>query len=328
MSVVVPLYNAASDAAPLVSCLLNQDYPPERSELIFVDNNSSDDTVSLLHSHLSSCSERRWHIVSEAAVQSSYAARNTGIRVACGELLAFTDSDCRPAANWLSELAVAFDGPRTGVVVGRIDALPGKSCVEGYSARRRMLSQDNTVAHRYRPYGQTANLAVRRAVFERTGLFRPYLTTGGDADLCWRALESGWRLEIADQAVVLHRNRSTISGLIEQSNRYARGEVYLEALHRSGLSNSISLSLFLITFLPIGLPLTIWRSMRSGSPAVFTDVILDFICLRAHHLGRRSAVLPPAAHLIPQLGESELPHEPHSVREENPPCRRPEGSKT
>jgi len=84
-------------------------------------------------------------------------------------------------------------------------------------SREGTLSQHHTLAHPFLPYGQTANLAVRAEIFRQVGLFRPQLTTGGDADLCWRIQQATpWSLVAAPDAVVYHRHRQNLPDLWRQ----------------------------------------------------------------------------------------------------------------
>jgi glycosyltransferase involved in cell wall biosynthesis len=85
VSVVIPTWNRATEIRAAIDSVLAQTY--SRIELIVVDDGSTDDTPSVLASYR----DRIVAIRRENAGVS--AARNTGIRAAKGELLAFLDSD-------------------------------------------------------------------------------------------------------------------------------------------------------------------------------------------------------------------------------------------
>ena len=228
VSVVVPIYNGEADLPELIECLRSQTYPPDRVEYLLVDNNSRDRTAELLQT-LATDSVRP---LSENQIQSSYAARNRGIRTARGEIVAFTDADCRPEPQWLEELVKPFEDQTVGIVAGEIAALPGETLLEKHADRQNTLSQKHTIAHKFFPYGQTANLAIRRPIFERVGLFRPHLTTGGDADICWRIQQqTEYKVYFAQEAVLKHRHRSTLKQLRSQWRRYGESNRYLHELY-------------------------------------------------------------------------------------------------
>lgn len=314
VSVIIPIYNGMEDLPDLEACLLRQTYPADRVEYLLVDNNSQDATLERLKEFAERASSHGLTVIprSETAIQSSYAARNQGIRAARGEILVFTDADCRPEPEWLARLVEPFESASVGLVVGEIKALPGHSWLEQYAERRDILSQKFTIAHAFYPYGQTANLAVRTVALQKSGLFRPYLTTGGDADLCWRIQLSGdWQLHFAADAVIRHRHRSTLSALQSQWQRYGRSNRYLHELFGVPLqpaSPRFHVANRLARWVLKGLPVATWRSLRGEIPAIeIVGAPLDLFCGRSREYGQRQAQLPQAAREIAWLTDSEAP---------------------
>jgi len=311
ISVIIPIYNGEADLPDLLRCLEQQSYPLAQVEYLLIDNNSRDRTPALLQALSSdSCLVSNIRCLSESQIQSSYAARNTGIRSAQSEILVFTDADCRPQADWLLHLVQPFVEPNVGIVAGEVTALPGNTLLERYAARQATLSQKHTLAHHFLPYGQTANLAVRRQVFEQVGLFRPYLTTGGDADLCWRALQNGCEIRLAKQAIVQHRHRATLAELRSQWQRYGRSNHYLHVLHSLSPTKTLSLqdtlhrlSRWLLKEIPLALMRVFIESKgkRAGLSRLIDAMVetpLTLICQQARSQGQRQAQLPDAAREI------------------------------
>lgn len=306
VSVVVPVYNGETDVPELLDCLRSQTYPVDKVEYIIVDNNSSDRTAELLQAAAEDTSAIAIRPLSEKQIQSSYAARNTGIRAATGEFIAFTDADCRPDPNWLISLIQPFVKLEVGISVGEIVALPGKTLLEQHAEKQETLSQKHTLANSFCPYGQTANLAIRRQAFEEVGLFRPYLTTGGDADMCWRILrETDWQLEFAENAIVKHRHRATLAELQSQWRRYGKSNRYLHELHGVELMREFDrreyvyrLSRWVLKELPIA-------SVRAIAGKVSVVDLLStpigLLCVEARSQGQREAQLPEEARQIDQL---------------------------
>jgi cellulose synthase/poly-beta-1,6-N-acetylglucosamine synthase-like glycosyltransferase len=234
VSIIVPAYNNADDIGALLDGLNAQTFDPTRVEYIIVNNNSRDATRAVVEAY-SRTSRIVLRCVDENAIQSSYAARNTGVLAAVGDILLFTDSDCVPASDWVERMVEAFDDPEVGIVGGTILPGEGASLVEAFSSSTDVLSQEHCLNHSFRPFFQTANVAFRREVFAEAGLFRSHLKTGGDADMCWRVQElTDYELRSAEKAVVRHHHRSTLKGLQEQFTRYGRSAVYLDLLHGSG----------------------------------------------------------------------------------------------
>jgi glycosyltransferase involved in cell wall biosynthesis len=143
VSVVIPIYNGEADLPELLNCLRSQTYPA--AEYLLVDNGSTDRTLALLQA-------QDWlTALSETAIQSSYAARNTGIRIAQAPIVAFTDADCRPQPDWLAQLVQPFADETIGMVAGEILALPGDSLLERYADRHATLSQKQPCPMRSAP---------------------------------------------------------------------------------------------------------------------------------------------------------------------------------
>ena len=305
VSVIVPIYNGEADLPDLIACLQAQTYA--NFECLLVDNNSNDRTTEWL----SQIEDPRMRSLNQSQIQSSYAARNLGIQTAKGEILAFTDADCRPEPNWLEELIQPFSDSEVGLVAGEITALPGNSLLEQYAERQETLSQKHTLNHPFCAYGQTANLAIRVEAFKKVGLFRPYLTTGGDADICWRILrQTAWQIRFAETAIVRHRHRITLSELKSQWRRYGCSNRYLHDLHGIDLMREPNFAEYRYRILrwilkefPIA-TLNLIRGKATGIDLIKTPIGL--LCLHARAEGQRQATLSAQAHTIePMLQPSQ-----------------------
>ena len=297
LSVIIPIYNGEADLADLLACLTAQTYPRDRVEYLIVDNGSTDATFALLQAFETQAINLK--VLQESTIQSSYAARNEGIRSARSLFLAFTDADCRPEPDWLINLIKPFtQDTRLGWVAGEVIALESHNWLERYADRQGTLSQTHTLAHPFKPYGQTANLAIRRDCFEAIGGFRPRLTTGGDADMCWRILQNlpvTWHF--AQDAIVKHHHRSTLSELLCQWRRYGKSNQFLHQLHGISLQSRPKLSYYLyrsarwlLKELPIAL---INRSQQD-----FISTPIGLLCLRARWTGQQQSHLETNAHDI------------------------------
>ena len=302
VSVIVPIYNGEKDLPDLIECLRSQTYPADQVEYLLVDNNSGDRSKSLIEAAARS-SEIRICLVTENQIQSSYAARNAGIRAASSEIFAFTDGDCRPQPQWLESLIQPFSDSNIGIVVGEILALSGDSLLEKYADKQETLSQKHTLANSFCPYGQTANLAIRKQAFVEVGLFRPYLTTGGDADICWRILrETSYQFKFVENAVVKHRHRSTWKDLQSQWRRYGKSNKYLHELHGIDLMREFKTKEYvyrLSRWLLKELPLTTMKIISGKAEFVeLFDTPIGLLNGRARIMGQKEAKLSDEARQI------------------------------
>ncbi|MBE9222027.1 glycosyltransferase [Cyanobacterium stanieri LEGE 03274] len=306
VSVIIPIYNGEKDIPPLIECLKNQTYNPQKVEFILVDNNSSDLTFKLIQEKIQPLENITIKPIQEQEIQSSYAARNRGIKEAQGEIIAFTDVDCRPQKDWLEKLVQPFSDPNTMIVAGEIKAVQGDNILEKYADKREILSQKYTLANEFSPYGQTANLALRKEALKVVGLFRPYLTTGGDADICWRILkEIESEIKFVPDALVLHRHRDNLKDFQSQWRRYGKSAKYLHQLHGSNLMPNYSTSKYsyrlLVWFIKEFPKNTLKLLMGKGN---FVDLIqtpLDMMVGRLRSNAQKKASLPEKAEHIERL---------------------------
>jgi cellulose synthase/poly-beta-1,6-N-acetylglucosamine synthase-like glycosyltransferase len=308
VSVIIPIYNGELDLPDLLDCVRSQTYPRDRVEYLLIDNNSQDKTLEIL-SNAAKIFQKEGLILKvlvEKEIQSSYAARNQGIRQANAEILLFTDVDCRPQPQWVAEMVPYFADPTIGIVVGELEALVGRSLLEQYALSSQMMSQHFLVEHPFCPYGQTANLAIRKVALYEIGLFRPYLTTGGDADICWRIQrETSWKLTTAPRALIYHRNRNNFGDLRRQWKRYGTSNRYLHELHGVPLMRPLTFTegaYDLVRWLVKDLPIGCIQLLRGkAQPIDLVKTPIDIFNFQSRTVGQKMAKLPENAKFVDRL---------------------------
>jgi glycosyltransferase involved in cell wall biosynthesis len=215
VTVVVPVRDGEDKIADCIDSLLAGDYPPERHEILVVDNGSSDRTAEIVRSRPVTYLHESRRGVSNA--------RNRGIAEGKGEVVAFIDGDCLAEPGWLTELARPFSDPEVGCVAGELGHEPGETTAERQAARMFGAWQRYAVGSNP-PYAITANAAYRRSVLEEVGPFDPRMPRAQDVELGLRFNErSPLRLVYAERAVVRHRHRSTHRGFLRQQLGWSYG---------------------------------------------------------------------------------------------------------
>ena len=221
VSVIVPVRDGEREIADCIASLLRCGYPEERREIIVVDNGSTDRTAEIV---------RRYAVrAAEEPRRGPSHARNRGVALSRGAILAFTDADCVAAVGWMRELARGFDDADTFGVAGAIFSYPPATAAQRYMARRKVCWQKAGVESRWWPFAATGNVAFRRQVFERVGLFDPMFLRAQDKDFGRRFLSAGLRLVYRPSAVVLHRHKRTAAELFRQHAGWAYGSGLLHA---------------------------------------------------------------------------------------------------
>ncbi|MEA2494342.1 MAG: hypothetical protein QOJ29_2253 [Thermoleophilaceae bacterium] len=190
---MIPARNAEATLPALLAALARQVDPPSW-EAFLVDDGSDDATAAIARA-----SGLPLELLSTAGGEGPAAARNIGAAAARGDILVFVDADCEPEPDWLRRLVEA--ARRVELVQGAV--LPPEGAAINPFDRFLAVSSE---------YGlyQTANLAIRRELFEQIGGFESVATPaagielGEDAWLAWRARREGARTEFASDALVRH----------------------------------------------------------------------------------------------------------------------------
>lgn len=197
VSVIVPVRNGARDLPALVASLERQTLPRERFEVIVGDDGSTDGAAAAI------ATGDGWIRVAPGPPLNSYAARNRAARLARAPMLAFCDGDCTPAPDWLE--AGLRELEQSELAAGRIMfRVPERVTVWT------LMDIDTFKDHRIQvrvANAETANLFVRREMFERVGGFDDSLPEHGDFDFVSRCVQAGARLAFAEDAVVGHPTR-------------------------------------------------------------------------------------------------------------------------
>jgi glycosyltransferase involved in cell wall biosynthesis len=222
VSVIIPVYNDPERLAACLECLSRQTYPAECFEVVVVDN-GSEAPVSPICGAFSNA------VCLSESRPGSYAARNLGIRNAKGEIVAFTDSDCRPEAEWIENgVAAVLKERPSGLVAGRIDVFfrdPERpTWVELYE---KVFAFPQEESARTRHYGATANLFTTRAVIDAVGPFDDALVSGGDHEWGNRAHRAGFPVRYAGEVRVRHPARHDSADFFAKLRRTTYGHYAL-----------------------------------------------------------------------------------------------------
>jgi len=236
-SVIIPTRERPGYLVRCLESLAAQSYPPQRFEVIVVDDGGStplEPLVAALRGRLELRLLTRPHL-------GVSAARNAAASQAEGGLLAFTDDDTEPDPGWLAALAASHrarpqDG-HGGVTVAMAPA-------NAYSRASELILQ---LAHEFHnseePSGArffaASNLALPAETYREIGGFNPRLSLSEDRELCDRWLERGYRLTFVPDAVVRHATPTTLRGFCRKQFGYGRGAfAYQRERARRGLGLS------------------------------------------------------------------------------------------
>lgn len=208
VSVVVCTYNRASKLPDCLRSLLAMTVPEEVSwELVCVDNNSTDNTKRVIED-LARQSNIPIRYVFEKHQGSSH-AKNAGLKLAVGEIIAITDDDCIVDPEWLATIWKEFQAdPTLDVVGGRVE-LYNKDDMQ-ISVRTSRERADFSLAELFNTMIPGANVAFRRRVIAEVGLFDPDFGAGAripsaeDSDFVYKTHKANFKIVYSPDILIYH----------------------------------------------------------------------------------------------------------------------------
>ena len=233
ISVVIATFNRSEKLAGCLTAVTHQSYSPH--EIIVVDDASTDNTQHLVQTRFPNVRYLR-----QTTNRGPAAARNQGVWLASGEIVAFTDDDCVPPPNWLQEIAAAFRRHPDVVGVGGYQDPPAALIANNRVARADHVSRLRRWgprAHKEQHGGYeipglaTNNVAYRRRLLVELGGFDENfpLAAGEDADLKLRMADHGPLLYLP--LGVLHYRQYTPKAQWRLALRRGIGVYHFESKH-------------------------------------------------------------------------------------------------
>ena len=228
VSIIVPHYNDLQGLDACLTALSNQEGTALfRYEIVVCDNDSP---VGL--AQVRSVVNGRARVF-QSKTPGAGPARNAAVRQARGSLLAFTDSDCIPAPRWLAN-GIAKVEPNTIVGGQMLVSVRDEGNLSGAEAFERVFAFNNKRYVEEEGFSVTANLFCAKASFLQVGPFRSHVSE--DKEWCQRALEMGFTIRYAADAIVSHPARPNWSSLVKKWERIDL-ESFNLSKERSQLSN-------------------------------------------------------------------------------------------
>ena len=274
VSVVVPTRNRARYLRTSLDSLLRQEVD-EPFEVIVADDASADETARL-------AAELGAVLVRHDSPEGPNAARNSGIRAASGELIAFVDDDVEAPAGWLAAVvdgarrhpdAEAFGGP----IRARFEGPTPRSCGREDPP---ITTLDLGEADGEAEFVWGANMAVRRSAFERVGEFDATLPHFGEEEEWLSRLHAaGGRVVYLAGAGLDHRREGDDARLgVLMRGAHVRGRNLRGHDVRKGTAPSLARELRVLAGCG-------WHALRYGCP--------QGLVMGAHSLGRVRATVRP-----------------------------------
>ncbi len=222
VSVIIPTKDRPAQLRQCLTALARSSIGEDHYEVIVVDDGGSealDDIVAEFGGHVSIRLLRQ-------SPSGPARARNAGAAGARAGLLAFTDDDCRPAADWLEQLLRHHAETADVAIGGRVaNRVPDNHYSRASQVLLDYLYRKSNPDGADATFFASCNFAVPRASFIESGGFSesyPF-AAAEDRDFCRRWKQQGRRLAYAADAVVDHFHTLAMRSFFRQHFRYGRG---------------------------------------------------------------------------------------------------------
>jgi len=192
-SVIVPTLRRPAQLAECLAALAELDYPGDRYEVIVVDDGGD----VPLESVLAPFRDRLRLTLLAGRHAGPAAARNAGAARAQGELLVFTDDDCRPRRDWLRRLADRHAAqPADGIGGSTVSVMHGNPYAETSQLVISVGYEQNNADETDARFFASNNLAFPARAFREVGGFDESFRTSEDRELCSRWVLGGRRFNV------------------------------------------------------------------------------------------------------------------------------------
>jgi glycosyltransferase involved in cell wall biosynthesis len=242
ISVIVPTYNSIKSLIILLNSLLNQDY--DHYEIIIVDDCSTDNTSSII---------QNYNIKYYKLEKNSGPAvcRNIGAQISKGDVLAFTDSDCRVSNDWLKKIDCYLCDDNVHAIMGKLiinqsTYLGDSISALGFPAGGSMGFEKvwKVDSNSYTSSLSSCNCAIKKRVFNQIGGFDesfPY-AGGEDSFFAYSLIQSGFKIKYCPDVIVRHNARDSMKDFLTW--QFKRGiSSYIFSTKVKNRSNFLSMRL-------------------------------------------------------------------------------------
>lgn len=224
VTVVIAAFNAARTLETCLRSVSELNYLDY--EILLVDDGSTDETPEIAARH------PRVKCLRHPKNLGLSVARNTGIFSATGDIVAFTDADCRPDPDWLHYLiGDLLNGRFVGIgghnLLPSDDSAVASVVMVSPGGPAHVMLTDQLAEH-----VPGCNMAFYKWALVEIGGFDPvFKRAGDDVDVCWRLQQRGYRIGFSPAGFVWHYRRSTVRDYLEQQRGYGEAEALLVRKH-------------------------------------------------------------------------------------------------
>jgi cellulose synthase/poly-beta-1,6-N-acetylglucosamine synthase-like glycosyltransferase len=236
ISVIVPFRNEEENIASVYSSLVNQNYPKEKYQIIFVNDSSTDNSLIILNKIAASSNVFIYNVPDDYLLRAhKKRAISYGIEKSKGEIIVTTDADCRHTKDWLRSM-LKFMDKNTAFVSGPVKFGNAKNLFEKIQKVEfagLVITGAGLIGVNYPVICNGANIAYRKKVFREVGGFSNQLKlSSGDDELLMQKIfrNSDYKIKFAydKNAIVVTSANKSLRDFYYQRKRWASKSLFYE----------------------------------------------------------------------------------------------------
>jgi cellulose synthase/poly-beta-1,6-N-acetylglucosamine synthase-like glycosyltransferase len=234
ISIIIPFRNEAANIRRSLKSIEHLDYPEDKFEIIYVDDNSSDNSFNLLKSGTKKSNIRILKLPGEIhSSGNKKQAVEYGIKNSSGDIVVTTDADCIHQKNWLRALMNEFD-PETSFVSGPVELIEDKSLfskIQKLEFEGLILAGAGLIGSGTTVICNGANIAYRKSVFNEVNGFADNATVASGDDVMLMQKISSMKIGKIKfcrdiEALVWTNASKNLKEFMNQRKRWASKSIY------------------------------------------------------------------------------------------------------
>jgi len=290
VSVIIPVRNEAGFIERCLRCLLENDYPPARVELLVIDGLSDDGTREIVQRLAEETGQIR---MVDNPQRITPVAMNIGIRESNGDYIIITGGHAETPPEFISAHVREFQAhPEAWCVGGWVDTV--SSTLVGRAVAAAMSSPVGVGNARFRlgdyeGYVDTLAGAYRRWVFDRIGLFDEELVRNQDDELNHRLIQAGGKIWMSRAIHCRYFSRASLRKLARQYFQWGFWRIRtMQKRGKPATLRQIAPLVFVLIWLVLIAGALIWRPIGWGL-AGFAGLYAVALLAGAADVARRTA---------------------------------------
>lgn len=308
VSVIVPLYNEEKYIQACIESLVNQTYPTENMEWIFVDGNSSDRTVEIINRYVDKYPITLLH---NPKRKTPYAL-NMAVEQATGKYIIRLDAHAKYYPDYIEKCVYYLDTTDAdnvgGVAETSANGFVGQAISQMLSTKFGVGGSDFRTGNGNRYVDTVPFGAFRREVFDRVGLFNTKLLRSEDNDMNSRIRESGGKIWLAEDIRFKYFCRDTVGGILKMALQ--NGNALFHTLRENPKAMSVRhfipfiflMSLIFMPIISVLLPIFWWVFAAEMAAYFMLDIYFSFVSIKPAKLGIVTIWLYPLFHIVYGFG--------------------------